>query len=59
MTTTQVTHTVERCTVYLGGAAKTIVYRIVDNLGRLVGWEGDKDTATALAESLSQPRVDE
>jgi hypothetical protein len=59
MTTTQVTHEAQPVITHLGGGAKTILYRIVDNVGRLVCWERDKATAERLVAQLSQPRVDE
>ena len=59
MTTTQVTHKSEPVITHLGGGLKTIRYRIIDNLGRLVCWESDKEAADRLVAQLSQPRVDE
>lgn len=59
MTSTAVTHHVEKVTVYLGAGSTTVLYRIVDNLGRLVAWEEDRAVAERRARLLSQPRVDE
>jgi len=59
MTTTANTHRVEPQSVALGMGFTTVVYRVVDNVGRVISMSRNSAAAYAEAKQLSEPKPDE